>query len=408
MGPIHSFDDLIDLLRRRIWLIGIVTIIGTILSLGFAASQKHLYMSQEVLQVQAPRVAGDLAPTVVSGSSARRLQLIEQQLMSRASLLDVIDKLGLFTDLPGASPSEKAQLLRHSVTIAGVAAVREGYSDDGTVALLRISATMPDPFLAQQVAHEMSVRTVALSQSTRLTNARETRAFFADQAAAVLRRQATLEAEIERYRQRNDVSRLETAESHRREIETLTQDILTIDRQLLTLNQQVAAIDAVAAPSRLEIRQKTESQKQIDALNGQRSLLQRRVNALARSVEGSAGIQRQLDAYDRQLAAVRAEYASVEEKLGEAEIALRLEEEAQAERLTVLEAATVPDYPFTPSRKKLVLMGALASIVAGFIIAFLVDLTRPVLRTAAQMKSATGISPIVSIPTIKPDRKRKT
>jgi capsular polysaccharide biosynthesis protein len=90
----------------------------------------------------------------------------------------------------------------------------------------------------------------------------------------------------------------------------------------------------------------------------------------------------------------------------EAEIGFRLESAGQSERLTILEPATIPEFPFTGSRKKLVLMGAAASILAGLGLAFLLELRDPVLRTAYRMERETGLKPVVTIPVVRPRRAR--
>ena len=46
------------------------------------------------------------------------------------------------------------------------------------------------------------------------------------------------------------------------------------------------------------------------------------------------------------------------------------------------------------------MMGAVASVMAGFIVAFLLDLRHPVIRSASQMEREVGIPPVVSIPVL--------
>ena len=112
MGPIQSLDDFIDMTRRRMWIISFVAFIGCIVSLWFALKMQHIYSSSEVIQIEQPKIEDDLARSTVDGSSARRQQLIQQQLMARDNLQRVIDKYGLFADLPALKPSDKIFLMR--------------------------------------------------------------------------------------------------------------------------------------------------------------------------------------------------------------------------------------------------------------------------------------------------------
>ena len=78
MGPIYSLRDFWDMLRRRASVILLVAMIGSVFSVWGALQQQHMYHSAEVLQVVRPTIADDLAKSTVEGSSARRIQLIEQ------------------------------------------------------------------------------------------------------------------------------------------------------------------------------------------------------------------------------------------------------------------------------------------------------------------------------------------
>ena len=63
----------------------------------------------------------------------------------------------------------------------------------------------------------------------------------------------------------------------------------------------------------------------------------------------------------------------------------------------------MPDYPVSGGRKKLALMGIVGSLVGSVGAAFLLELTRPVLRTAEHMERETGLMPVVSVPELKTD-----
>jgi len=95
---------------------------------------------------------------------------------------------------------------------------------------------------------------------------------------------------------------------------------------------------------------------------------------------------------------MKEELASVSESRKAAEIGFQLESEGQSEHLTVLEPASWPDYPSTPSRKKFVVLGVFASLMVAFGIALLLDLMNPVVRSAAVMERDLGFAPVAVIP----------
>ena len=97
----------------------------------------------------------------------------------------------------------------------------------------------------------------------------------------------------------------------------------------------------------------------------------------------------------------------IAERRTAAELGFRLEAERQAERLTVLEEAALPDYPVTRSRKRLVLLGVVASTMLALGLAFLRELRNPVIRSAAQMERELGITPAVSVPVFDPKKEHR-
>lgn len=399
MGPIYTFDDLVDMLRRRARFLFIVSALGAVFSVLFALSQQHRYQATEVIQIARPKIDNDLARSTVAGSSARRLQLIEQRLMARASLLEIIDTFNLYIEFPDLKPSEMVARLRASVRIEGVAAAREGFADDGTISTLSITAELPIAMQAQQVAHEFARRTIELSLSSRVEQARATLAFFTTQEVDLTGEMRALEDRIAAFRVQNDLTLTGSIEFRRAEIATLNRSLLDIDSKIIQINRNADQVDVNARQATAK-RMLAGFDQQLTTLAAQRKLLQDRKNVLALSLETSPGIERELGGYERQLRQLRSEVSIISTRRTEAEVGFRLENGRQAERLTVIESAVVPDYPVTSSRKRIAILGVVLSVVLAFALAYMLEMRRPVIRSAAQMKREIGFGPVVSIPTL--------
>ncbi len=401
MGPIYSWQDFVDMTRRRLVLILFVIVTGSIGSLFWALSYVHVYRSSEVIQVEQPKINDALARSTVEGSSARRLQLIEQQLMARDSLTEMIGKFGLYTNLVALKPSEKVDLLRRSVTINGVAAAREGFADDGTISVLTISAEMDDPLLAREVAHEFGQRTRALMTAQRQEQTAETLAFFQQQENALIGNMAALEAELETFRKDNEISAEGGVEFRLAEIAQLNESILELDRSIIAAQLARTRIDRDARATTVA-RQEQELDTQLQTLTGQRALLDQRRIALRETIQSSPEVQRALDGFERRREQLQSQLEVITTRRNEAQVGYSLETGAQGERLTIIEEAQVPDYPITMSRKKRAILGAAAATVFAFVIAWLLEVRRPVIRSARQMERETGVVPVVSIPELEP------
>ena len=406
MGPIYSLSDFLDMVRRRIGLISFCIIFGCMASVFYALAQPHSYRSAEVIQIKQPKIDSELAPTTVAGSSARRLQLIEQQVMSRGSLLEIIEKFGLFSDQPDLLTADKVNLLRQSVSITGVAAVREGFADDGAIAVLTFTAEMPTPELAQSIAHEVADRTRALTLKQRQEQTEETLAFFSQQFDKLTDELALAEDELAAFRTANDLSIEGSLGFLRDEISSLNEAILTLDREIIATQLARNRIDRSQRASTVE-RQESELQDQLDSLTNQRTLLEARRSTLADSIETSPEVERELAKFERRITSLQGQLNVIATRRSEAEVGFSLESAARGERLTTIEEAPLPDYPISMSRKKLAMMGGVASVGLGLVLAFLMELRRPIVRTARQMERETGLRPVVSIPDMRGDKQRR-
>jgi len=191
MSPIQTLDDLIDMVRRRARLLLLVSALGCVFSLLLAMSQKHLYQSTEVLQLTGPAVAG---------TSDTRLQVIKQRVMTRTSLIGVIEAYNLYAEYPEMKPAQMVEKLRQSVRFGG------GEAEDGAVSLLAITAEMPIAVQARQVAHELARLMIALDEEIRIGQAHETLAFFTAQEDRLEDEMTALDARAVTVQPGTDVS----------------------------------------------------------------------------------------------------------------------------------------------------------------------------------------------------------
>lgn len=404
MGPVQTFADFLDMVRRRAGLILLIAVLGCAASVMVALENRHLYRATEVIQVVQPKVAGELARSTVEGSTARRLQSIEQRVMARDSVLEVIEIFGLFADVPAMTPGEKVDALREAASIKLTAAAGNGR--DGSVSILTVTAEMPTPKQASQIAHEFARRTIALSRETRLEKARETLAFFTAREETLRQQVERVEDQMTAFRKANDLALPGTLNFRRDEIAGINQELLSIARERIRVEraaEQARKTERKATADRIL----ADTNAQLATLDAQARLLEGRKAELENSIETSPQTDRQISTFESELERLRAELGVASARRTEAEVGYRLETQGQGEQLTVIEPAIAPDYPFTPSRKKMVIAGAFASLLAALVTALALEVLNPVMRTAAHMERDLGIKPVVSVPRLQTRRYRR-
>ncbi len=74
-------------------------------------------------------------------------------------------------------------------------------------------------------------------------------------------------------------------------------------------------------------------------------------------------VEHQLSTLERELTRLRDQYSVITRRQTEAEMGQLLEDRQQSDRFERLETALVPEDPVSRSRKKIALMGAVASVL---------------------------------------------
>ncbi|MGL6210358.1 MAG: Wzz/FepE/Etk N-terminal domain-containing protein [Paracoccaceae bacterium] len=399
MGQIQTFDEFLDLLRRRSGLVILVTVIGIIATAFYVKSRPDSYEAAAVIQILVPTVSesGAAAPSV----AAQLLQAVEQRLTTRENLLAVIDRHQVFADSPGLAQNQQVDILRGAVRFESVAsATGQTYGAAPQISALIVFARLGDPDIAARVANDFAQNILDESSAGQLDRARETSAFFTSEENRVWTEIAGLEAEIAAYKNANSAALPTQRDALRDERQALETDLRRLDQDQVALDGQRSAIGSDGTLRATDQRALQELDAQATVLAAQRAaLFARRVEidgVLAQTPE----VERVLSGYDRQLQQLQEQYEVINRRMAEAETAQRLAEQQQAERFTLLERAVTPQYAIGGGGRKMVLAGAVGSLMLAMGLAFLLDLLKPVVRSAEQMERQLDLRPVVSIPEV--------
>lgn len=159
--------------------------------------------------------------------------------------------------------------------------------------------------------------------------------------------------------------------------------------------------EALLAPGNLRTvstRLAEQPASEIALIDEQARLLAARRAVVEASLARAPEVEATLAANARDLHLLQDRYAVTTRRLAEVETGRTLAESRKTEQMRILEAAEPPPRATASKRKRIAVLGAVASVLAGLGLAFLLELTNPVLRTSAQMQRAIGIRPVVSIP----------
>ena len=182
MNQFQSFDEILSAIKRRIWLILAITVVGCLFSLNYALGQVKVYEATAVVQIEDAAVPDQLAGAAASTSAAatRGVKLIEQRLMSRDNLFKVVEKHGLFAEDPTITPLERVGLMREAARIEEIRDPSQQFAPGGNAPSgLLISVRLTDAEKAAQVANELMSFVIDQSRDRNVGRARETLDLFA-------------------------------------------------------------------------------------------------------------------------------------------------------------------------------------------------------------------------------------
>lgn len=407
MGQIQTIDDLIGLILRRRRMIALVGVLGTVAVVLMLLTRVPVWEAVAVLQVQSSTVSEDGTPAAgPSSAAAQRLQAIEQRLTTRTSLLAVIERQGLYRDLP-LTDDEKVHLLRQALRFQTVASVAQAaYGAPPVVSALLIFAQADNPETAARVANDFAQSILDAGAEGQTARTREALDFFREEEARVGAEMLALEAEVAAYRNAHADALPGQADLRREEFLALEAGLRALGQERAALEDEAARITARDALRETDRRQLAVIDDRRAALAAQEGALAERRAIIAAAMARMPEVERALAAFQRQLDQLQSQYEVVTRRLAEADTARKLEERQQAERFALLERAVVPEQPVTGGRRKLAAVGALGSLMLGVLLAFLADQLRPVIRTSAQMERELDLRPVVAIPEIAPRRAR--
>ncbi|WP_246045297.1 GumC family protein [Rubellimicrobium roseum] len=331
---------------RRLPYVLLLTVMGAVLGATVAVLLPPVYVAQAKLVVESEQIPGDLAASTVRTAATETLQIIQQRILTRETLLEMANRLDIYEARPGqaARPMEADDLvedMRERIVIAtsggGVATSRNAPPQ---ATLVDVSFTAGTPQLAATVANEVVTLILSENVSLRTRAAGQTLEFFTQEVERLDQEVARKGAAVSAFQEANRDALPDSLEFRRSRLvtdqERLTQiqrdeaglrdrrarlvelfestgsvglagteqaQLTPEQRQLQDLRNQLASLQAVLSPTNPRI---SVLQNQIRALEGQVAANQG--TAVANSADSG------LTAYELQLADLDAQLEFLEQQ----------------------------------------------------------------------------------------------
>jgi uncharacterized protein involved in exopolysaccharide biosynthesis len=187
------------LLLRRLPVMLFLVIATTAAGLLFAAGLPTTYVSQARLLVQGQSISENLATSTVQIEGLEEVQLLREQVLTRANLIDIATRLNVFENLNQMTPTEVYERMQAATTVTTQGGdTRRGGS---IPVLLTFEFSAREAQIAADVLNEYVTQVLAASVRLRTGQASETLSFFEQEVQRLgdeLERRSTRITEFQR------------------------------------------------------------------------------------------------------------------------------------------------------------------------------------------------------------------
>ncbi|MGH9475597.1 MAG: GumC family protein [Terriglobales bacterium] len=176
--PITNPAEYLQIARRRWAWILIPAVLIAAATAGVIHRLPRLYKSSSLILIEPQRVPTDMVQPTVSGSVLDRLEFIQEQILSRTQLSEIIQRFGLYRNM-GLTPEGEVEKMRSDISVLPA----DSSATRAQIPAFQIMYEGPDQVQAQQVTQELSTLFISENLKTRSQQAQGTEQFISSQVA---------------------------------------------------------------------------------------------------------------------------------------------------------------------------------------------------------------------------------
>ncbi len=244
MGEGLQLEDLLIIVRRRLWFFLVPTLVSLPLALLAVFLLPPRFTAQGTILVESQQIPEELVTSTINSYAEERIQVIRQRVMTRERLLGVADKYDLFAKRADLSGTEKVDLMRDrlDVSLISANAGNRRRRDDATIAF-EVSYSDETAKKAYLVANEFITLFLTEDVRARKDGASDTTEFFEQEAKRMLSAVQEIERRISDYRNAHADALPEHLELHTRDLDRSTDALGDAEDQMEILDDERRSLE---------------------------------------------------------------------------------------------------------------------------------------------------------------------
>lgn len=233
-------EDYIDILRRhKAWIIGPV-FAALVVSVVVAFLWPDTYTSTAVLRVVPPQVPENFVPANVTRDIQGRVDALAQLILSRATLLNIINTEGLYKkELSRMPPDDVVEEMRlHDIKIAPLVQSIRATDRSPQYPTFQIQFSYNNRFTAQKVVQNLMARFLEENIREVSQETVSTTQFLRDQWDAAKKKLDNIEQQLSVFRAKNLGHLPEEQQSNYQQLNAMQSQMLNLNTSMNRVNQE--------------------------------------------------------------------------------------------------------------------------------------------------------------------------
>ncbi len=449
----------LSIFLRRLPYFTVAAVLVTAIGLTIASILPAKYQAEALLLVEGEQIPGSLAASTVLTAAPEQLQIIERRLMTRANILDISQRLGLFPANSELNATEKVAEIRARTTIR----LQGGRGNATTV---KVAFESENPGETARVTNEFVTLILAENVELRSDRATQTMEFFQQETERLGLELGRINSEILTFKMDNQNALPDSLDYRRTRQTSLQERLLQLQREEANLADRRAKFvelfestgrvnvgQAAQSPAQLRLEQvqsdlnqaltiyapsnprikllearvkaleaevagqtvNSDAQEgdaalslfelqlsdvdgQLEFLAEQRQLVEAELEELTTSIEATPQNSIRLSEFQRDFDNVQRQYNQAIQSLSAAQTGERIEVLSKGQRISVLERAVIPSEPFSPNRQAIAMASVGGGLLAGLGLVILLEFLNQSIRRPNDIANKLGFSPIATLP----------
>src|ERR1035437_2205201 len=316
-----DIEDYIDMLRRyRSWLIGPM-FLGLVVAVVVAFMSPDTYVSTAIMRITPQQISDRLVPTIANMQMQQRLLQMQQEILGRDSLTELIQRPAL-----NLYPKEKARYPLEDV----IQDMRNKYIrlqtmdvGKGGASAFTISFSYPDRFKAQAVVAQLAAKFTEQNIRVQHDNAIITSEFIGDEMKQAKDRMDELEQKVMKFKLENMGRLPEQFQANVAQLNSNQMLVSQANEAISRLQQQKLQLETQIQNNNTNVNYYNSILEEQTTVGGQAQVRNERLNQLNQKImnlqSDIAALQEQLTANHPAIRKAQASLANLEKQRQELE-----------------------------------------------------------------------------------------